>query len=532
MVRSPQLARVLRAWRLAQHCHTHGVRARDVIELEQSAADRRWSRRDVLKAGAAAGAAAVASFGAPATLGAAAPRVAIVGAGLAGLACADRLQAKGVQAVVYEASARLGGRCFSNRTLVRGMACENGGELIDTGHKTMLGYANQFGLTLESYVKKRGEERFWFFGRAWSDEDVVDEFREVVAAMQDDLHAISGAATFDSHNAADVTLDHTDLATYFATRTGGHPLIEAVLNEAYLAEYGLETPQQSALNFLGFMRLNRQSKFEPFGVSDERFHLLDGNDGIVRGLARRLRGPVVTGAALTRLAREASGRYQLYFNGSSKPETADAVVLAIPFTVLRAVVLDASLGLSPAKINAIKTLGYGMNAKTMVAFGSRPWEELHESGGGVYADLPNVQATWETNRGRATQFGIITDYASGARAASLRPGKVQSQVASFLTDFDTVLPGTKARAATSGGKYVAHLEHWPTNPWSLGSYTCYLTGQFTSVAGLEGQAAGPLKFAGEHADSFYSYQGFMEGACLSGIRAANEVLADVKAGVI
>jgi monoamine oxidase len=101
-----------------------------------------------------------------------------------------------------------------------------------------------------------------------------------------------------------------------------------------------------------------------------------------------------------------------------------------------------------------------------------------------------------------------------------------------LTDFDTVLPGTKSRAATSGGKYVAHLEHWPTNPWSLGSYTCYLTGQFTSVSGLEGQAAGPLKFAGEHADSFYSWQGFMEGACLSGIRAANEVLADVKSRVI
>ena len=79
---------------------------------------------------------------------------------------------------------------------------------------------------------------------------------------------------------------------------------------------------------------------------------------------------------------------------------------------------------------------------------------------------------------------------------------------------------------------MAHLEHWPTNPWSLGSYTCYQTGQFTSIAGLEGQSAGPLKFAGEHADSFYSWQGFMEGACLSGIRAANEILADVKAGAL
>jgi monoamine oxidase len=353
-----------------------------------------------------------------------------------------------------------------------------------------------------------------------------------VPNMQGDLHAITGSATFDRHNDADVALDRTDLATYLATRTTGHPLVEAVLNEAFLAEYGLETWQQSTLNFLGFMRLNRQSKFEPFGVSDERFHLIDGNDGIVRGLAAKLRGPVVTGAALTRLGRTAAGAYQLYFNGSSRPETADAVVLAIPFTVLRQVVLDAALALSPAKLNAIATLGYGANAKTMMAFEGRPWEELYGSGGGTYSDLTNVQATWESNRGRATRFGIITDYASGDRGAALTTGQLQTQVASFLTDFDTLLPGVKARAATSGGHYVAHLEHWPTNPWSLGSYTCYTTGQFTSVAGLEGQAAGPLKFAGEHADSFYSFQGFMEGACLSGIRAANEILADVKAGAI
>ncbi len=389
----------------------------------------------------------------PARLLAAAPRVAIVGGGLAGLACADRLQAKGIQAVVYEAGSRLGGRCFSNRTLVPGMACENGGELIDTGHKTMLRYANEFGLALESYVKKRGEERFWFLDRAWSDEDVVDEFREVVAAMQDDLHAISGSATVASHNAADVALDHTDLATYFATRTTGHPLIEAVLNETYVAEFGLETSQQSALNFLGFMRLNKQSKFEPFGVSDERFHLIDGNDGIVRGLEQKLRGPIVKGARLTRLARAASGEYRLHFNDSPQADTADAVVLALPFSVLRLVALDASLALSPAKINAIDTLGYGTNAKTMVVFNGRPWEELHDAGGGVYADLPGMQASWESNRGRAGRFGIITDYASGERGAALELAQVQAQVGAFLDSFDVVLEGTKARAVTSNAGY-------------------------------------------------------------------------------
>lgn len=54
--------------------------------------------------------------------------------------------------------------------------------------------------------------------------------------------------------------------------------------------------------------------------------------------------------------------------------------------------------------------------------------------------------------------------------------------------------------------------------------------QFTTVAGLQGTSAGLLKFAGEHTDSFYEWQGFMEGAARSGVAAANELLGDIQAG--
>ena len=526
MPRTDLFRSVLRAWRVAAFAEAHQLRTTDA--LERTAAPRR-SRRDFLAAAGAA-IAAVPAASVARLSAASAPRIAIIGGGLAGLACADRLQTKGYSAVVYEAAARLGGRCFSNRTLVPGMACENGGELIDTGHKTMLAYANEFGLPLESYVKKRGAETYWFFGQAWSEAEIVDEFRQVVAGMQDDLRAISGAATFYANTAADRLFDQMTLADYFSTRCGGLPLVRAVLDEAYLAEFGLETSQQSALNFLGFMRLNKQSKFEPFGSSDERFHIATGNDGIVSGLAQKLRGPIVRHAALTRLGRAASGEYRLYFNGSNTPETADAVVVTVPFSVLRTVQLDASLGLSADKRRAINTLGYGANAKTMIAFDGRPWHERHGASGGVYSDLANLQDCWESNRGRSTSVGIITDYASGSRGAALRTNRVPQQVAAFLADFDTALPGTAARALRRNGAVVAHLEHWPSNPLSRGSYTCYTPGQFTGLAGLEAEAAGRLKFAGEHADSFYSWQGFMEGACLSGIRAANEILADIKTG--
>ena len=84
--------------------------------------------------------------------------------------------------------------------------------------------------------------------------------------------------------------------------------------------------------------------------------------------------------------------------------------------------------------------------------------------------------------------------------------------------------GPAAALRRTNGTIVAHLEHWPSNPLTLGSYTCYLPGQFTTIAGLEGLPVDNLYFAGEHANSFYDWQGFMEGAALSGIDVATAIL--------
>lgn len=142
MSRTTLFHQVARALRLAEDCEASGAATRDALARLRTA---RESRRRFLKT---TGVLAFAASGWHATAAdvITGPRIAIVGGGLAGLVCADRLEAKGYRATIYEARARLGGRCFSNRALVPGMAAENGGEFIDTGHKTMLAYANAFGL--------------------------------------------------------------------------------------------------------------------------------------------------------------------------------------------------------------------------------------------------------------------------------------------------------------------------------------------------------------------------------------------------
>ena len=110
------------------------------------------------------------------------------------------------------------------------------------------------------------------------------------------------------------------------------------------------------------------------------------------------------------------------------------------------------------------------------------------------------------------------------------PGLDDDQVDAFLTDLDRVYPRAKARATRVDGHFLIARGHWLPQRYARGSYTAYLPGQFTTIAGLEGQSAGPLKFAGEHTDSFYEWQGFMEGACRSGVAAAAELVDDLRQG--
>jgi len=115
------------------------------------------SRRDLLK-GAAIVAGAVGlgqvPMSVPAARAAAAPRIAIVGAGISGLAAALRLQDSGLASTLYEANTRIGGRMFSNfTTWASGQVSEWGGELIDTGHKVIQDLAKRFNIGLDNLVQ-------------------------------------------------------------------------------------------------------------------------------------------------------------------------------------------------------------------------------------------------------------------------------------------------------------------------------------------------------------------------------------------
>ena len=126
MPRSQLAGKLQEAITVVQEANTRQVPTGQVMEERRA---RSMSRRDFLRLAALA-AGAVAVRPRPAASAATAPRIVIAGAGLAGLACAYELKKAGYTAQVYEASDRIGGRCWSIRNIFdQGQIAEHGGEL-------------------------------------------------------------------------------------------------------------------------------------------------------------------------------------------------------------------------------------------------------------------------------------------------------------------------------------------------------------------------------------------------------------------
>ncbi|MBV8724347.1 MAG: FAD-dependent oxidoreductase, partial [Candidatus Eremiobacteraeota bacterium] len=98
---------------------------------------------------------------------------------------------------------------------------------------------------------------------------------------------------------------------------------------------------------------------------------------------------------------------------------------------------------------------------------------------------------------------------------------VSRHVQSFFTQLDAIWPGV---SQTWNGK--ATFGNAQADPNILASYSCWLVGQCTTIAGHEARRQGRVHFAGEHTS--VENQGFMEGGADSGARAAREILADYR----
>ncbi|HEV2475194.1 MAG TPA: FAD-dependent oxidoreductase [Candidatus Dormibacteraeota bacterium] len=553
MARTPLLSRLQQLFADLEESKRSGRSVEAVQEQRRQA----LTRRDFLKVtGATVGAAALSgAVPALARAQAAPPRIGIMGAGIAGLNAALTLQDQGLASTVFESSDRIGGRMHSLMSgyWLNGQTSEWCGELIDSNFKTIMSLASRFNLPLVDLLAAQpsgSQETDFVHGHYYTFTQAINDFNAIAPTLKQQLHDAPFPTTFNSFTTTARQLDNMSAFDWIENFIpGGHASdFGALIDSAYNQEFGLDTTQQSSLNILYLLAFQPVKQpaggFAWYGKSDERFHIQGGNQLLPLAIASHVQSAtpqctVRTSWRMTRIVANSDGSVTCTFStpSGSTQQTFDAVILTMPFSVLRG--LDYSgANFSPLKVTAITQLGYGTNTKMNVQFKSRFWNGTGAwpgiSNGTIYTDLP-FEDSWDATRGQPGSTGIVVLFTGGSFGTQVKipqpyqtvqdsPAALHS-VQQFLSQLETIWPG--ATNQWNGQATVG-------TPWSdpniLGSYACWKVGQYTTFSGFEGAQQGNIHFAGEHCS--VNFQGFMEGGAEEGARAANEILNDFKKGVI
>jgi monoamine oxidase len=460
-----------------------------------------------------------------------APRVAIVGGGLAGLRCAHLLWTgrahRPIPATVYEANPeRAGGRCWTLRDFFDAGPTEHGGSFIDTTHLAVRRLVAQLGL--QSEVVNGGDllagEDIYFiddryYTRAQASADWAEVGYRAFRKASRELQSPAGEARLDAMSVPG-WLDSTEIGS--TSRLGKLLLANTV------TENGGDPADQSALDLIQITAPSRRSVLELLPGDDERYHVVGGNDQIVSRMIEQLAPDAVQhDCRLVAMRENADRTITLSFDTDARTVDAivDHVVLALPFSTLREVDLSRS-GLSAAKQTVIRTFGMGSNAKIHVELRHKTWPALGFSGA-TYSEWDGYCCAWDDSvpLGPNARPALLLGFPGGRVGKSQLTGQAHgaspsSDVDWFLSTIEPVYPGTTA--AYTGRAYE---DHWALDPWVQGAYSYNRVGQAATYGTIAAAAEGRVHFAGEHTS--IEFQGFLEGAVESGERAARELRGQI-----
>ena len=475
-------------------------------------------------------------------------RIAILGAGIAGMASAWEMGKAGYECTVLEARERPGGR---NWTIRRGTTvkfldgatqnCEfdeehyfNAGPArLPSIHKTILGYCREFGVPLEVEVNSSRssllQNQKVFDGRPIEQREAINDTRGHVSellAKAVDQHLLNGALKADDTEKMIEFLRiygplDADMLYKGSDRAGVRQLPGAGPQEEILRE---PLPMESLLDadfWMGMMfedMLDMQATmFEPVG----------GMDRIPYAFAQRLGGVIRFNSPITEIRRTAGGVRIHYTNdGAEKVLDADYCICALPLTILKKIPND----FSPRIKSAIAECHYDSAYK--VAWESpRFWETDRNIYGGL-SFLVNdpISVVWYPSWGLFSDRGVVISGYSieNGTAFGALPSR-QAKLDASRNAMEKLHPGFSHQMETP--IYMS----WGQIPWNEGSWISrgrrggfdeassdFYNGPYKEIT----QPDGPFIFAGDHTARVGAWQ---EGAALSAHRAARLIAAEVQA---
>jgi len=455
-------------------------------------------------------------------------RIAVVGGGVAGLTAVLKLAEAGHKVDLYEASNRLGGRMWTQYDVgSEGLFCELGGELVDTNHTALRDLCTELDVGLQKLEADdtNATDLYYFAGEWRTPHDLIDTvkqngaFAPLAKAVAKDAALLTNADGEWTLHAR--TLDALSLRDYLDNLI---PDVEEwvlkLVEVAYVGEYGRELTDQSSLNLVAMLGTDLSQEMALFGESDEAWRIEGGSSHLIEALEERLKGHASIRLSHRLIAMgEEDGELSLTFEQGRQSHNYNypRVVLALPFTLLREVSGIFDLGLADEQANAIRSLGYGQNAKIMFETATRFWREggfAAPTNRNFFTDL-SMQCLWETSRNQRGKAGILTNFLGGHAGTGLAAERIAESYDELRGLFGVHHDEVKTDALASF--------FWARHAWTRGSYTCPMPGQYTTLLGACSMPAldGRLFFAGEHTS--VESNGYMNGAIESALRVVREV---------
>jgi monoamine oxidase len=446
-------------------------------------------------------------------------KVVVVGAGLAGLSAAYQLSRAGHDVVVLEAQRRAGGRVETLRDFADDLCGEAGATRIPENHHFTLGYAKELGLELDPFrppgatvyhvrgqrlAVKPGDKPDWPL-------DMTPEERTLgLDAVLD--RAYGGLLARIGDAASHEWAPPADLAKYdgltFSELLRRQGVSEGAIHLRRAAggawDDDVRGEGDSALRRLRTIALEKPGA--------AYYKIRGGNDRLPHALARRLAGRIRYGCPVVRIERGPTLR--VVWNEPSGPQSvsADRVVVAVPFTLLRRI--EIVPGFSDEKTRAIRDLSYGSSTKVFLQTRTRFWAEQGLSGFGC-TDLHEFMQVWELGHTQSGPRGLLAAYTkfNGARELDAldeerRLAVATEAVSKVHPDFPRYSEGGRSKS-------------WDQDPWARGAFAILRPGDVARLEPHIARAEGNVHFAGEHTSPWLG--GWMHSALESGERAAREI---------
>ncbi len=476
-------------------------------------------------------------------------RVAILGAGIAGLVAAYEMKALGYECTVLEARTRPGGRSWTVRggdsvQLIDGttQTCawsagqyQNFGPArLPSAHTTILGYCRKLGVPMEVEINTNRSTRLE--NPAVGQGQPVEQ-RQVVNDARGHVSELLAKCIQKGALDAELTSQDRDrmlsflriygpldkVYQYTGSERSGFTTLPGAGDQAGVLRKPIDMHTLLDENFWWAILFE-----EIFDMQATMFQPVGGMDRIAYALAEAVNGTdrrtIRYGAEVKEIRRTAGGVRVVYTErGAEKSLEADYCLCSLPLNLLRKIANDFS---QPYR-TVIEQCTYG-NAYKIAWESRRFWEQDFNIYGGIEVVTTGPNVVWLPSGGLFGERGVLVSGYGFETEDSFALLSLNNKFAASRLTVERLHPGY--------GKELANPVYvpWAHVPFNEGSWIAsYGSGQSAYIddavdPGYELllQPDGPIYFVGEHVSHVRAWQ---EGAALSALRAVQMIGARERA---